>query len=173
MVATNGVIDFWFYNMSMDFTLSQPPAITTTQLELYLNGTFFDGLTGEYYPSEGKADLALNFSTTDCLEAMLSEYTVDSFTHMIYQLGLLQFFMTQAEIPPSSGIEITTSSLKGLLPGLEETYGEDKPVAVNFTASAPPMAIFNSGEIGGSLTFDMTFEVLNETTDEYMQAIII
>lgn len=54
--------------------------------------------------------------------------------------------------------------MDGLLPGLVDKYGEDKPMTVDLKAKESPYTVFKEGQTGMDLTLSLLFNVVDVET---------
>jgi hypothetical protein len=57
---------------------------------------------------------------------------------------------------------LTTSYLDGILPGLVQKYGEDRPMKIAFRTKVSPQSFFNPGQVGAKLSAYLDFMVDND-----------
>ena len=164
VASSNGLISLDFtpfigehFVLGMDHSFVAKPTVTDTQLDFFLNGTLFDFEKGEYVPSVGQADLKLNPSTIRTLQIAVSAQVADSFLSTLNRDGVFNFTITNDLF--NGTFNLTTSNLKGLLPGLETKYGKDIPVSIGVSTESDPISLFQTGSIGGDVTGDLTFLV--------------
>ena len=164
VASTNGLIDIDLSPiigskmvLGFDHSFTVHPKVSSEQLDLYLNGTIFDYNKGEFVPQKGNADLYLNPHTIRTLQIDLSAYVVDSVLSTLQKDQILNLTLTNDLF--NGTFNLTTTTLNGLLPGLETKYGKDVPMSINVASDMDPLALFKPGELGGDDTMDLTFFV--------------
>lgn len=71
----------------------------------------------------------------------VSHYTADSLLLAIHDNNLFEYKLTPEGFPKYAN-ELTTTYLDGLLPGIINKYGLDKPVSIDIKAVSSPRSIF-------------------------------
>jgi len=89
---------------------------------------------------------------------------VNSVLSTLHNSAALDLTITPDMVPPTVPFRLTTTFLKGLLPGIVKTYGADKNMTVRAYTHEPPKAVFQPGQLGGSSVIDFTFSVVGNST---------
>ena len=143
--------------LAFDFSFTSPPVVSNAQLSLYLNSTLIDGQTYQL-PNTPADDLEIDSSSQGQVQMALSHYAADSVLVAVFNSGALA-----RNVSSNEQLNITTSLLQGLLPGLVRRYGPDQNVTVGFKATEAPRAIFEKDIVGIVFTVELAFVVGNET----------
>ncbi len=67
-----------FGDLGFDFAYTAAPKVWDTQIDMYLNATFFNSSFGVISPNEGFGDLYIDTASNDCVQMDISQYTVES-----------------------------------------------------------------------------------------------
>ena len=145
--------------LSFDYSYTDPPVISDTQLQLYLNGTFYNNKIGEHCPNEGFATMDIDSSTRGQVQVDFSRYTIESFLLTLFESDKLSILLTEENLPATTSFALTTSSLEDFLPGLVAAYGEDAPMELYIYATEAPTAVFTPDEMKGYVTFGIDFRI--------------
>lgn len=120
-----GLLEVDALGLGVDYSYTAVPVVSDTQIDFYINGTFFSEKFGEIAATGGIGDFYLNTSTSKTVQLEISRYTVESFFLTLFEADKLQLLLTDEMIPPTSTFSLTTTSLEEFLPGLVATYGDN------------------------------------------------
>jgi len=154
-VDTKGLFDTGFYDMGFDFSYSSPQSVSPEHLQLFFNGTVFNYTQGENVPSEGFANMHVDNTTTQSIQAGMSEQMIDSFSSYVHNSGELFGTLNKTNIPQSKSYWMSSDEFEKFLPGMVARYGTGEDVEVLFATYEAPLAIIENGKIGTMLQFDM------------------
>lgn len=143
--------------LGFDYSYASPPVISDSQLDVYLNGTFYGSKFGEKYPYSTFDDLKINLASKNLLQTDVSVNTVNSLMLTLFETSKFNLTITNEMLPETSPIQLTTTFLEGLLPGLVETFGDDKPMSVNVKAHTVPVMSFTQDVIGANIELAVDF----------------
>jgi len=146
-------------SFGFDFAYSALPVVTDSQVDVYLNATFFDTVFGVVSPNEGFADLLIDTSTKACVQMDVSQYSIDSLFLTLHEAGILEILIDNTLIPSTSAFSLTTTGLESFFPGLVAAYGEDIPMSILAATHVAPRAFFDVDQIGMILSMDLHFNV--------------
>lgn len=99
-----------------------------------MKGLFFDKSLGELEP-EGVTIPALpdhDTNRTQKFQATVSAFTIDTFFQSWVEVGTLEAWFYASFIPANDTVQLTTSTIDELLPGIENYYGPGLPVNIFF-----------------------------------------
>jgi len=151
-------------SLSFDYAYTAAPVISDTQLDLYLNATFFNPSIGEHSPGEGFADMPVDTSTRGQVQMDFSRYTVESFLLTLYESEKLQITLNDDVVPGTRGFTFDTTTLEEYLPGLIDKYGEGVPMEVFFFAKEMPTVVFTPDEMAGFVSMGAEFRIRDVET---------
>uniref|UniRef100_A0A3B4B7M9 Bactericidal permeability-increasing protein n=1 Tax=Periophthalmus magnuspinnatus TaxID=409849 RepID=A0A3B4B7M9_9GOBI len=129
--------------MSLDLSLSAPPAVDP--------GSINFGLRGEFYSPESHRDppfvappFSLPVQSTYMLSVGVSEYTANSASFAYYISGHLQALINDSMIPSYCPIRLNTSSMGRFIPQLSQMY-PDLLMVLQVYARQTPLFTFQPG----------------------------
>lgn len=80
---------------------------------------------------------------------------IDSFLFFIHNKGYFDKTITQADVPASLPLNLTSDHLDMYFPGFLKRYGPNEPVSVRLNTYVAPEAIIKDSQIGGLVQFDI------------------
>jgi hypothetical protein len=127
---TDGYIPVPFVpNWVVDWETPEAAIVTETAFEIGVKGQFFDKRIGEEHLGVLIPDMPYKLNEkSQAFQTFISSYDFDAFFSSMLDVVDAEFTIKYDELP---GLQITTSVLNILLPGIEEYYGKDVPVDVN------------------------------------------
>ena len=127
----------------------QPDHITVSSLALFL-----DVKNPNYNPPIAPPmPLPAYNPNDDQIQIAISDYTMNSGLFAAYASGVLQYTITPSMIPSSSPVQLDTTSLDSLFPGIQAAYGAGLPCNVMCSAGeAAPMISTLGGDVTGTAT---------------------
>jgi hypothetical protein len=69
-------------------------------------------------------------------QAYVSSYSIDSFFSSWVEVGDIATWLNATMVPANSTVQLTTSSLNELLPGIEDYYGPNVPMNIHFNVTS-------------------------------------
>lgn len=118
--ATDGNIDITVVdNWMIDYQTPFAAIVTEKSLELGVHGLFYSSLVGEEEPATSSVDMPYHDSDyTAGFQVFLSAYTVDSVASSFLEVHEISGFLNSTEIPAASPVQLTTTDLDKVLPGI-------------------------------------------------------
>ncbi len=146
LLATDGYAQMTDSGLMFDFALDRAPLIVENggvdQLQLFLNGSFFNKSYGEIEAIQGRANMTIDPSTKDDVQFDLSANAVDSIYRTLFETNDLWIMLNQSMIPAGIPFNLTTTYFELILKGIVEKYGKDKPMTVKVKVHDPPTCQF-------------------------------
>lgn len=116
-------------NWVVDWSTPEAAIVTKEAFEIGVLGQFFDRRIGEQHLSVLIPDMPYKLNEKpQAFQTFISAYDFDAFFGSMLDVINAEFTIKYDELP---GLDITTSVLNILLPGIEEYYGKAMPVDVN------------------------------------------
>lgn len=140
VAESKGLYDTEYYNMGFDFSYSSVPSVSPEHLQLFFNGTIFE-YPNEVVPKEGFANMHVDQSTKEAIQAGMSSEMIDSFLLFVHNKGYFDKTITQANIPASVPLNLTSDHFEKYFPGFLAKYGPNEPVSIRINTYSPPEAI--------------------------------
>jgi hypothetical protein len=133
--------------LGMNYSLPISPSVSLDYLELYSLGVIVDLTNPEPNPPHLEASLLPHFDIVkEQVQVAVSEFTVNS--GLYAGVRLIQFTVTDDEV-----IQLNTSILKFILPGIAKKYQEDQSCQLICKAKEYPEVSFIPDSIQGTTTF--------------------
>lgn len=76
-----------------------------------------------------------NSTKSEKFQSYISSYSIDSLFQSWIEVGEIEAWFYASYIPASSSVQLTTTTLNGLLPGIEAYYGPNVPVDIFFNVT--------------------------------------
>jgi hypothetical protein len=162
MRSTKGLLDTGILDAGFDFSYSSHPEISEEHLQLFLNGTIFDTLNGEYVPSQGFASMDVDLNTTESVQIGLSKQMLDSAMYFSHNKDIMDLTITPDMVPAGLGVNMTTTYFEQYLKGLEARYGKDEPVNLRIATYTPPTTVVKKDVLGSHAQFDLHLQCKGE-----------
>lgn len=137
---THGLYDTDMYNMGLDFSYSSVPSVSPEHLQLFFNGTVFE-YPNEVVPKHGFANMHVDGSTKEAIQAGLSSQMIDSFLFFVHNKGYFDKTITQESIPASVPLNLTSDHFDKYFPGFLKRYGPNEPVSIRLNTYVAPEAL--------------------------------
>ncbi|XP_051915833.1 bactericidal permeability-increasing protein [Hippocampus zosterae] len=132
-------------DLTLDLPLIGPPVVSTSSLQLGLKGQFYSVKCPKEPPF-----MAMPFATPEqpayMLSVGLSDFTVNSASFSYFSADLLQAFINDSMIPPSSPVRLNTTSLGPFIPQLPKMF-PDLLMTLQIYATYFPVFSFRSGAV--------------------------
>jgi hypothetical protein len=144
--------------LAVNYTLTAPPKVASGHIEISSLGLFVKKDSPNYYPPIAPPQpLPAIQDDGKHLQIWLTEYTINTAFYAAFTAGMLTTRITSEMIPSSSPVQLDTTSLNTILPGLTDKYGKDKKCDITCTASDYPIMTIEApslyrknGQISGS-----------------------
>lgn len=62
----------------------------------------------------------------------MSSYSIDGFCNSLLEVGEVKGWYNASEVPDWAPMNLTTTTINLLMPGIESHYGKDLPVNIHF-----------------------------------------
>lgn len=123
-----------YADWTLDWETQYKANVTNTYFQVGVKGLFFDKDQGEIEPVGVTIPDLPDHSTTrnQKFQATVSAFTIDTFFQSWVEVGTLAAWFNASLVPPSAAVQLTTSSLDELLPGIVDVYGPNLPVNIHF-----------------------------------------
>ena len=119
--------------MDLDWSISHVPMINSNNLELGIKGLFFPEKQGEVAPPVTPPVMPYkNAADSAQLQAFVSDYLLDSLAYSYFQTNNFSIWTYHDIVPKSSPIQLNTTVLDLVFPGLLAKYGPNRYVDVEF-----------------------------------------
>uniref|UniRef100_A0A3Q2YJ56 Bactericidal permeability-increasing protein n=1 Tax=Hippocampus comes TaxID=109280 RepID=A0A3Q2YJ56_HIPCM len=132
-------------DLTLDLPLIGPPVVSASSLQLGLKGQFYSVKCPKEPPF-----VAMPFATPEqpayMLSVGLSDFTVNSASFSYFSADLLQAFINDSMIPPSSPVRLNTTSLGPFIPQLPKMF-PDLLMTLQIYATNFPVFSFRSGAV--------------------------
>ncbi len=120
-------------NWIVDWQTPESSIVTETNIAVGIKGLLFDKLIGEEEPLDVIPDLPYHLSTNiEKFQTYISSYTINSFFSSFLEVAGIKGWIRSASIPEKVPLQLTTTTLNVLLPGIMSYYGAGQPVDVYF-----------------------------------------
>lgn len=120
----------------VDWETPQSAIITDTSFAIGVKGLMFDKDFGEEAPAVTVPDMPYyDSSQPEKYQAYVSAYSIDGFFNSLIEVEGIRGWFNATEVPDWAPVELTTSTINLLLPGIQKKYG-DRPVDVKFNVTS-------------------------------------
>ena len=136
----------------IDYDLVVPPDVESDHITVSSLALFLDVANPNYNPPiDAPVTLPAYNPSGDQVQIAISDYTMNSGLYAAYASGALKYTVTPSMVPSSSPVQLDTTSLDSLFPGIEAAYGAGLPcnVACSAGSSAPVISTL-TGDITGT-----------------------
>jgi hypothetical protein len=130
-----GPIHEFYGALGVNYNLLFDPIVNDGWFGLKTLGMIYDAYNSNYPPFDPLPSMTIYNSTGREMQIFLSSYTINTFLYTIYSYDIFQGNFTSEIMPNSSPIQLNTTSLDLVFPGLVEKYGDNLPVDVIFNLS--------------------------------------
>ena len=136
--------------LAVNYSLSTPPKVTDQYLQINSLGLFLNKDKPELNPPIPAPKELPDFNPdSKDIQSFVSDYTINSAFYSAFTAGLLQANITSESVPSISPIQLTTSSLDNIIPGLVKKYGKNKKVDLACEAQKSPVISLQADESHG------------------------
>jgi hypothetical protein len=161
MESYGGVIPMGVNDLALDLSYSDSPVVTTEHLQLFLNANLMNLVTGQKVPIGTQPDMKINKDSTASLQFGLSDEAINSGSELLFQSGAFNF-----QIPASLDMAtFNTTAFADTIPNLAKTFGDNKPIDMNFSLISAPKIEFKDASFTenartvGKANFDVLWSV--------------
>jgi hypothetical protein len=148
--------------LGANYQIMSCPIINEDYISIEVNGTLYNDLQAYANPAiPAPVPLpTIDSSSNNNIQFFISDYVFNSAFYGLYAADFLKITITNSLLPPSSPIQLDTTSLSILFPGMDTIYGQDKPVQlVCASDSNAPSVNVNSTGIYGEVSGDCIVQV--------------
>lgn len=125
--------------LSISYALTSNPVLNDTYIEAQVSGVVYVTSSPNLNPPvTGNSNLPNYIPTSSQIQVSISEYTFNTLSYSMYSQGTFKKAITSASIPSNSSIQLDTTSLDYILPGIKATYGPNLACNLYCDASIPP-----------------------------------
>ena len=157
--------------IGIDYDLVVDPDVEVDHITVSSLALFIDVASPNYYPPiTAAAQLPAYNPSGDQIQIAISDFTVNSGLYAAYAAGRLAYTITPDMIPSSSPVQLDTTSLDSLFPGIEAAYGQNIPCSVACEAGSQAPEITStqtnpnlSGDISGTAVANCAVLVQGES----------
>lgn len=138
----------------VDYDLVIPPEVQPDHITVSSLALFLAVNNPDYSPPIAAAlPLPAYNPNGDQIQIAISDYSMNSGLYAAYTSGDLKYTLTPSMLPSSSPVQLDTTSLDSLFPGIQAAYGAGLPCNVECVAGAvAPMISTLSGDVTGTAT---------------------
>lgn len=156
--------------LAVNYTLTAPPKVTSSYIEISSLGLVVNKASPNYYPPVAPPQpLPAIQDTGKHLQLWLTEYTINTAFYAAFTSGMLTAKITSEMIPSSSPVKLDTTSLNAILPGISDKYGKDKKCDIKCTAKDNPIMSIEgpssykpNGQISGATDSECVISVRDQ-----------
>jgi len=122
---------------ALDWETENKVEVTSSYFGVGVKGLMFDKLIGEEeIPIEIPEMPTWDETRPQQFQAYVSSYSIDSFFSSWVEVGDIATWLNATMVPANSTVQLTTSSLNELLPGIEDYYGPNVPMNIHFNVTS-------------------------------------
>lgn len=150
-------------DLELYYNLPFSPVITSSYIQFYFSGIVADkDFPNLNPPIKGPVELSRIENGNYAIQLLISDYTINSGLYSIYEKHDLNFVINQKNLPVS--IELTTTVLDELFPGIVKKYGEHLPCQFICNVTQSP-SITSRGYQGGLILFEIDIDCYLDVID--------
>jgi len=102
-------------------------------------------------PKDGFADMKVDYSTKQAVQAGMSEQMIDSVMNYVQETGIIYATLNKTNVPPNVNLNLTTDAFDVFLPGMVARYGSGEDIEILFSTYEAPQALIGDEKIGTML----------------------
>lgn len=161
--------------LGFNYTFVNPPAIRPGYLFAGLNGTIYvrNNSNAKIPYTNNVVMPEVDTASANGVQFFLSQYVLQTGLYALQVEGKLQLNVTSDDLPANSPIQMDTTSLNFVFPGLSKKYGSNQPCYLFCWAdnSSYPKASFYEGGAGVTITSLCSLFAQSASTKQWSLAI--
>ena len=157
-LLSNFAVNAEYAGLVVSYGLVQPPIVGTDHITLATLARF--QASSDSLVSPAGSGFLPEFDPTKAeIQVAISEYTLNSLLWAVYSSGYMTH--TLSSFPSQLPIQLNTSSLNRVFPGIESLYGPNSPCSLTLTVTSAPILTIKPGHMQGKTTVKCVISVQN------------